>query len=378
MNEPITSTPPGKPESLEEIAKPCLERTLDYLRAWSSDANKCHNQWKVIEDIEKTLKALTALESVKRERQEKISPSADGEAKDQSGLQVPEMALHPFTHVLKCWPEFFGALLNGSKTFEVRKNDRGFKTGDELELHEFIPFSGTFTGRSLTRRVTYILEGSGTVGTQFGVQGGYVVMALQDAREASDAVGHGSPAQPSKSSSPNPKAPSADEAEGWEYLCADGNWRGCLRLENQRTGYATIESQGVQHVVPIANIRKHSPSVPEVTKLQPHNYQTCPICNHLEDEGIKETSDDSTRLAPQMALIDAFVQTFRFRLNLEVGLSDEMKNAVVRYAAESLADETSPELEWWRAERKRSSPESVPSPASSVEKEFGEMKSRQN
>lgn len=28
----------------------------------------------------------------------------------------------PTTHDLKCWPEFFAATANGSKTFEVRKN----------------------------------------------------------------------------------------------------------------------------------------------------------------------------------------------------------------------------------------------------------------
>lgn len=81
-------------------------------------------------------------------------------------------------HFLKTWPVFFNALLDGSKTFEVRKNDRGFQVGDILALHEFVPATGGFTGRSLSRRVTYILEGSGTLGTQFGLQVGYVIMGL--------------------------------------------------------------------------------------------------------------------------------------------------------------------------------------------------------
>jgi hypothetical protein len=41
------------------------------------------------------------------------------------------------THKLKTWPEFFKAILAGDKTFEIRKDDRGFKVGDTLRLLEF-------------------------------------------------------------------------------------------------------------------------------------------------------------------------------------------------------------------------------------------------
>lgn len=44
------------------------------------------------------------------------------------------------THNLKLSVDFCGAVLNGEKTFEVRKNDRGFQTGD---LIRFIPTDGT-------------------------------------------------------------------------------------------------------------------------------------------------------------------------------------------------------------------------------------------
>lgn len=42
-------------------------------------------------------------------------------------------------HELKTWPVYFEALWSGRKRFEVRKNDRGFKTGDRLVLKECDP-----------------------------------------------------------------------------------------------------------------------------------------------------------------------------------------------------------------------------------------------
>jgi hypothetical protein len=68
-------------------------------------------------------------------------------------------------HELKCWPEFFTPLLTGAKTFELRKNDRGFQVGDVLWLREWDagdPGQGFgYTGREMRRRVTYILIGMG-------------------------------------------------------------------------------------------------------------------------------------------------------------------------------------------------------------------------
>ena len=39
------------------------------------------------------------------------------------------------THELKILPEYFKAVEDGTKTFELRKNDRGFKLGDLLQLN---------------------------------------------------------------------------------------------------------------------------------------------------------------------------------------------------------------------------------------------------
>lgn len=43
------------------------------------------------------------------------------------------------THTLKIWPAFYEPVLNGTKTFEFRENDRGFQKGDMVVLREFDP-----------------------------------------------------------------------------------------------------------------------------------------------------------------------------------------------------------------------------------------------
>ena len=66
------------------------------------------------------------------------------------------------THVLKTWPQYFNAIIDGRKTFECRKNDRPFAVGDVLHLLEWDPETQEYTGRSMDRRITYILDGKCT------------------------------------------------------------------------------------------------------------------------------------------------------------------------------------------------------------------------
>ncbi len=42
-------------------------------------------------------------------------------------------------HELKIWPQYYARVADGSKTFEVRKNDRNFQMGDTVELRYFDP-----------------------------------------------------------------------------------------------------------------------------------------------------------------------------------------------------------------------------------------------
>ena len=78
-------------------------------------------------------------------------------------------------HVLKTWPEYFHAIRFGSKTFELRKNDRNFSVGDVLVLHCWDPNDGGFSSQAPIRRVvSYTMSGG-----QFGLEPGWVCMGLR-------------------------------------------------------------------------------------------------------------------------------------------------------------------------------------------------------
>lgn len=79
------------------------------------------------------------------------------------------------THELKCWPEFYDSVALGIKNFEVRKNDRDFQAGDEVELQEYDFSAKQYTGRHMRRRITYVLRHEDYPG---GVVKGYCVLAL--------------------------------------------------------------------------------------------------------------------------------------------------------------------------------------------------------
>ncbi len=84
-------------------------------------------------------------------------------------------------HELRCWTPSFQALLDGTKTFELRKNDRDFKLSDVLDLREWNPYRkkdgtpskrGKYSGRRLKMGVGWTLyEG-------FGLPAGYCIMSV--------------------------------------------------------------------------------------------------------------------------------------------------------------------------------------------------------
>ena len=83
------------------------------------------------------------------------------------------------THELKCWQPFFGHLLDGSKRFDVRFNDRHFRVGDQIKFREWLPDERCYTGQTLLMRVRYILNPRPDRDPDCGLVAGYVVLDVE-------------------------------------------------------------------------------------------------------------------------------------------------------------------------------------------------------
>lgn len=87
---------------------------------------------------------------------------------------TPLRVTPPRTHALKTWPVVMDALLTRAKSFDVRRDDRGYRVGDMLIQREWDPATGDYTGRSMRAMITYLLPGG-----QFGIEAGYVCMSIR-------------------------------------------------------------------------------------------------------------------------------------------------------------------------------------------------------
>lgn len=79
-------------------------------------------------------------------------------------------------HEVKCIPANFKAIREGRRSFDVRRDDRGFKAGDQLWLHEFNPVLGEETGDSHIVDIDHVLH-AGEFGLE-GIQEGHVVLGI--------------------------------------------------------------------------------------------------------------------------------------------------------------------------------------------------------
>ena len=89
----------------------------------------------------------------------------------------------PRQHELKCWRPYFLEIASGRKTFEIRRDDRGFQVGDTLMLIEWDEATSKRTGYFLTATVGYVLRAPlpfDPSGEGLGPE--WVVMSLRDLR----------------------------------------------------------------------------------------------------------------------------------------------------------------------------------------------------
>lgn len=82
-------------------------------------------------------------------------------------------------HHLKSWPQFFHALSTGTRTHELRQNDRGYNVGDILVLEEYDKESG-YTGGSCSFLVTSITSDDQPCAvSKEGITAGYCIMSVK-------------------------------------------------------------------------------------------------------------------------------------------------------------------------------------------------------
>lgn len=77
-------------------------------------------------------------------------------------------------HLLKTKDSYFWEVVRGTKTFELRKNDRDFKAGDTLNLAATEETGEMFTGFSLAVEVLYVLHGP-----IYGLAEGHCIMGIK-------------------------------------------------------------------------------------------------------------------------------------------------------------------------------------------------------
>ena len=78
-------------------------------------------------------------------------------------------------HELKTWPQYWDAIRECRKTFELRYNDRGFKTGDTLFLRRWSQPDGCYVKpiEPIECIITYVMDGGG-----FGLAVGWVCIGF--------------------------------------------------------------------------------------------------------------------------------------------------------------------------------------------------------
>lgn len=154
------------PEGITSLCYSCTE--YETCNVKTGTCTKC-DQYKNRAEAYKTDEQRYSEEqdAIDRETKKKLREMAQEEKmqnlpsdSQQSGQKV---------HQIRLGATFFDDVCSGKKSFELRKNDRGYKQGDILEMLEFA--DGKNTGRMVRVLVTYLLE------DYTGLEDGYCIMA---------------------------------------------------------------------------------------------------------------------------------------------------------------------------------------------------------
>ena len=107
-------------------------------------------------------------DAIDRQTKKKLQERADAEKMEH--LPSEGDTEHK-QHELKIVASDYEDVISGKKSFELRKNDRGYKQGDSLKMLEFK--DGKHTGRTIDADIIYMLE------DYTGLTEGYCILGIR-------------------------------------------------------------------------------------------------------------------------------------------------------------------------------------------------------
>lgn len=165
------------PEGITSLCYSCTE--YETCNVKSGTCTSC-DQYKNRAEANKTDEQRYSEEQdvIDRETKRKLREQAEREKMESLPSATQENGQR--VHQIRLGASFFEDACSNIKSFELRKNDRGYKVGDILEMMEFD--DGRNTGRMVRKLVTYILE------DYTGLDDGYCIMATKLLNEDGEAL----------------------------------------------------------------------------------------------------------------------------------------------------------------------------------------------
>ena len=135
---------PAHPESITSLCYSCLYYSECNVKTGTCE--KCDKYTNKAE-AEKTEEQKYEEEQTAIDRDTKAKLRQQSDDEKMETLPSEAAAAEPKTHIIRLAAMWFDDVASGKKSFELRKNDRGYKEGDVLELMEFK--DGRNTGREI-------------------------------------------------------------------------------------------------------------------------------------------------------------------------------------------------------------------------------------
>lgn len=153
------------PESITSLCYSCLNYSTCNVKTGTCE--KCDEYINKAEAEKTDEQRYDEQQAAIDKQTQKTLQAREREAALDRVLQPKEQKVHE----LKLAAMYFKDVATGKKSFELRKNDRGFKTGDALRLNEYA--DGKETGRYIEADIVYMLE------DHSGLQEDYCILGIK-------------------------------------------------------------------------------------------------------------------------------------------------------------------------------------------------------